>query len=136
MAVVFPGEVDLAVGEPCQARVGQGDAMGIAAEIGQNLLGSCERALGEDDPLDSTQPIETVGECGGFGQGHECAGEAQFTRRECRLQPCEEQLTEPTGKDPHRQKEAWPTRHPPRAQAATRDDAVQVRMMTPTPTIP
>ena len=38
LAIVFPGEVDLTIGEAGQTRVGQGDAMGIAAEIGQNLL--------------------------------------------------------------------------------------------------
>jgi hypothetical protein len=44
--------VDLAVGEPGQTRVGYRHAMGIAAEIGQHLLGSCERALGIDHPCD------------------------------------------------------------------------------------
>jgi len=56
MAVVFPGEVDLAVGEPGETRVCQRDAMGIAAEIGQHLLGSGERALGIDHPCDRRSP--------------------------------------------------------------------------------
>src|SRR3954453_2481740 len=34
VAVVFPGEVDFAVREAGQTRVGDGDAMGVAAEIG------------------------------------------------------------------------------------------------------
>ena len=56
MAIVFPGEVDLAVGEPGETRVCQRDAMGIAAEIGQHLLGSGERALGIDHPCDRRSP--------------------------------------------------------------------------------
>ena len=34
------------------AAVGDGDAMGIAAEIGENLRGSAEGFLGVDDPCD------------------------------------------------------------------------------------
>ena len=34
------------------AAVGDGDAMGVAAEIGENLRGSAERPLGVDDPCD------------------------------------------------------------------------------------
>ena len=45
VAIVFPGEVDLAIGEPGETRICHGDAMSIAAEIGQHLLRSCERAL-------------------------------------------------------------------------------------------
>jgi hypothetical protein len=52
MAIVFPGEVDLAVGEPGETRVCEGDAMGIAAEISQHLIGSGERALGIDHPFE------------------------------------------------------------------------------------
>ena len=43
--------------------------MGIAAEIGQHLLGAYERALGVDHPFNRAQAIETVGEVAGFGQG-------------------------------------------------------------------
>ncbi len=40
MAIVFPGEVDLAVGEPGETRVCQRDAMGIAADIVEDLFRS------------------------------------------------------------------------------------------------
>src|SRR5437763_14602241 len=46
LAIVFPGEADLAVGQRDQSAVGDGDAMGVAAEIGQHLLGATERRLG------------------------------------------------------------------------------------------
>ena len=39
-SVVLPGEADLAVGERDQPAVGDGDAMGVAAEIGQHLFGA------------------------------------------------------------------------------------------------
>jgi hypothetical protein len=63
-AVVLPAEADLAVGHGDKSAVGDGDAMGVAPEIGQHLLGSPERALGvvsktrlrhDDDPVDLPQ---------------------------------------------------------------------------------
>ena len=38
-----------------QATVGDGDPVGIAAEIGQHLLGRAERRLGIDDPVLATK---------------------------------------------------------------------------------
>lgn len=52
--IVFLGEVDLAVGEPGETRVCQRDAMGIAAEIGQHLLGTGEGSLGKNHPIDAS----------------------------------------------------------------------------------
>lgn len=46
MAIVLPAEADGAVRELDQTAVGDGDAVGVAAEIGQHLLGSAEWALG------------------------------------------------------------------------------------------
>ena len=85
MAIVFPGEVDLAIGEPGETRICHGDAMSIAAEIGQHLLRSCERALGIDHPFDRAQCIEPFSEGGGSDQGRQRAGEVQLACCECRL---------------------------------------------------
>ena len=56
VAIILPAEADPAFGESHQAAVGDGDAMGVAAEIIKHLLGSAERALGVDDPCDRTSP--------------------------------------------------------------------------------
>jgi len=56
VAVVFPGEADLTIVEPPQPAVGDGDAMGVAAQIGQHLLGAGERTLGVDHPCDRRSP--------------------------------------------------------------------------------
>ena len=56
MAIILPAEADPALGKTDQAAVGDGDAMGIAAEIIKHLLGSAERSLGVDDPCDRTNP--------------------------------------------------------------------------------
>ena len=89
--------------------------------------------------FDRAQGIETFGEGVGRGQGRECAGEVQLAGHERRLQPCEEQRSEPSGEDAHRQKEPRPARHPSsliRRKATAWDNAVQMRVVTPTPTIP
>ena len=65
MAIVAPAEADLAAGERDQPAVGDGDAVRVAAEIGQYRLGAGERALGIDDPLAPPQLGEAPGEDSG-----------------------------------------------------------------------
>ena len=51
VAVIFPLEGDLAVLEGQQTAVGDGDAMGVAAEILQHVLRSAKGGLGVDHPF-------------------------------------------------------------------------------------
>ena len=67
------------------AAVGDGDAMGVAAEIGEDLRGSAERLLGVDDPIDAPHGGQMGGEGGGIGQMREIAEEAEVARRRRRL---------------------------------------------------
>ena len=48
---VAPAEGDLIVGQLDQAMVGDGDAVSIAAEILQHVLGSAEGWFRVDDPV-------------------------------------------------------------------------------------
>src|SRR5206468_3331762 len=54
-AVVLPPEDDTVVVAGDEAAVGDGDAMGVAAEIGEHRLRPGEGSLGIDDPLDLAQ---------------------------------------------------------------------------------
>ena len=54
VAIVLPGEPDMFVVVGLDAAVGDGDAMGVAAEIGENLRRSAEGLLGVDDPIEAT----------------------------------------------------------------------------------
>jgi len=78
LAIVLPGKADLTIIELHQAAVGDGDAVGVAAEIAEHLLRPGERRLGVDDPLDPGQGIELGGEAGRLGQGGEHTGKAEF----------------------------------------------------------
>ena len=51
LRVVLPAEGDLVILEGDEAMVGDGDAMSIAAEIAQHMLGTAERWFGVDDPV-------------------------------------------------------------------------------------
>ena len=49
--IIAPAEAHLAILEGDQPRVRDGDAVGVAGEIFQNLLGSAKRRLGIDHPF-------------------------------------------------------------------------------------
>jgi hypothetical protein len=50
VGVVLPAKVDDAVGEANKAVIGEGDAVGIATEVVEDLGGAGERRLGADHP--------------------------------------------------------------------------------------
>ena len=132
LAIVFPGEADLAVVEPDQAAVGDGDAVSVAGEIAEHLLGPGERGLAVDDPIDLGQCVEVGGEGSGVGQGGESAGEAEFTGREGGAHLLQEQIAEAAREHAHGQEEAGRAGDPARLvgrDAAAGDDAVQMRMV-------
>ena len=52
--------------------------MGVARQIGEDLLRSCEGTLGVDDPLALAERCEPVGKCIGVGQIDMLAEELQL----------------------------------------------------------
>ena len=103
LAIVLPGEADLAVVEPDQAAVGDGDAVRISPDIVEHLSRSGERRLGVDDPVDLGQSFQPGGEGGGVGQSCERPREAKFVGSEGGVKLLEEQVAELAGKHAHRQ---------------------------------
>ena len=63
--VILPLEGDAGLVGCDQAAVGDGDAMGVARQIGEHGLRPAERPLGIDDPLGLAQRREEGGECSG-----------------------------------------------------------------------
>ena len=55
---VAPAKAHLSVLEADEPSVGDGDPMGVAGQILQNVLGSAERRLGVDHPLSSSEAPE------------------------------------------------------------------------------
>src|SRR5438128_7296805 len=81
LSVVFPGEAYLPVGEREEPAVGDGDAMSIAAEIGQHLFGAAEWWLGVDHPVEAPEFAETTCEGLRFGKAGEIVEESQLAGR-------------------------------------------------------
>jgi len=78
VGAIAPGEANAAVLEGEQALVGDGDALHVAAEVVEDLLGAGEGVLGVDDPGLGAKRSEEGASCGRFGEGGGGAGQAQF----------------------------------------------------------
>jgi hypothetical protein len=115
-----------------ETRIRDGDAVGIAGEIGEDGLRPGERPLGVDDPLGPAQRRERGVEGGLLAEGREVAEEDEAAGRMQGRDPFEEEAAEQAGEHAHRQEEATlagdPAR-PVRRQAAAGHDDVDVRMV-------
>jgi hypothetical protein len=94
MPVILPSEGNAVVLEGGQPAVCDGDAMGVAAEIGQDLFRAAERPLGVDDPSALGERSDQTGEGGRLGQMGEFGKELQVAGVEGAAQPLEEQSAE------------------------------------------
>jgi hypothetical protein len=139
MPVIAPAETHLLSRRFDQTAVRDGDAVRVAPEIAQDRRGAGERALGIDDPLGAPQFAQASGKdrCG--GETGQRAKELQSAGLERRFEVFQEQPAEQPREDAHRQEEAGSASNPApavRGQAAAGNEAVNVRMVAPTPTIP
>jgi len=64
---VSPAEGDLVTGQRDEAMVGDGDAMGVGAQVVEDVLRATERRLAVDHPLAAEQGAQEGGE--GLGRG-------------------------------------------------------------------
>jgi len=90
---VPPTKGNLAVGQSDEAVVGDGDTMGIATEILQDILGSAEGWFGVDDPISAEERTQPGGVELGMGERREFSGHVQLTALEGRLQTSDELAT-------------------------------------------
>ena len=82
---VTPAKGNVAVRQCQQAMVGDGDAVGIAAEILQHVLGPAEGWFGVDDPIFAEERTQPGSEELGMGERCEFSGQVQLTALEGRL---------------------------------------------------
>ena len=78
MSRVAPAKGDLAIGERDQAVVGDGDAMGVAAQILEHVLGASEGRLAVDHPVLSVEWPQLGSEDLGLSQGGELTREVRL----------------------------------------------------------
>jgi hypothetical protein len=106
------------------ALVADGDAMRVAAEIAQDLLGSGHGRFGVDDEFLGRGATKEEARC--------VLGQSDETRGESVIESFEELPSKDFRELPHGQEEAWPGRDPARlieTETASRDDAVEVRVI-------
>src|SRR5215472_9486390 len=90
MGVVSPTEGDLAFSHGQKAGVGNGDAVGIAGKVGEDLGGSSKRSLGIDDPVGLGSGAQESGKGGRGLERSELAGESELAFCESSLQASQE----------------------------------------------
>jgi len=123
MSGVSPAEGDVSVGESNQPVVGDGDAVGIGAEIAQQVFWTTEGRLGIDDPVLAEQQSEPGCEGSWFGEWSEGTVELDLGFAESILESGDEltrntRLSTLTGRKKERWEEiqrAWSGARPPAA---------------------
>ena len=86
MPAILPAKGDLTVIGADQPMVGNDHAMGITAQVLQDLLGATEGGLGIDDPVGVAQRREVLGKGLRLAQCLERREELEFVRLVCPLQ--------------------------------------------------
>ena len=106
VAVVFPAEAHLSVLVGDQPLIGEGDPVGIAAEVLDGLLWAAEGRFGIGHPFGVAQGSQAGLEGGGFLQPFQIAEELEVALLERLLERFEEQAPEQTREHAHGEKEA------------------------------
>src|ERR1700681_1870129 len=128
--IVLPAEGDVGLVEIEQAIVGDRDAMSVAREIGQDLLGTGEGLFGIDDPFDCAQGRESGGKCLRLVETDEIPKELRLTGIGCCHQTFEEQAPK-QAREHVRKKGPGLVGNPTlaiRRDTATGNDAVSMRI--------
>lgn len=76
--IIPPAEAHAAIGEADKPAVGDGNAVGVAAEIGEDLRRAAEGTLGIHDPVGPAQLVDALREGGWLRQSGKRAEEAEF----------------------------------------------------------
>ena len=101
--------------------IGDSDAVGVAAEIGQHLLRPAKGRLGVDDPLALAEWVEIGGALGGITERREFSEELEFALLKSLFEGFQEQAAEQAReyfdmhKKPGRQgtQRSWSEERPP-----------------------
>jgi hypothetical protein len=91
---IFPAKCDVAFRECDQPGVGDGDAMGVCAEIAQYMFRSSEGPLGVNDPVVAEQYSQPCGEGARMSQRQKFAVKLKLTSTECVAKPGNEVAAE------------------------------------------
>ena len=129
---VSPTKGDLVLLEGDEAVIGDGDAMRVAAQVMEDMLGSTEGRLAVDDPIVVEQLPEKGGESLGWSKKLQATVEGELFPGKGALESGDELAPEDTTEHLNGKKEAMARVNPTsvvEAEPARRNDAVDMRMM-------
>jgi hypothetical protein len=136
---VTPAKSNLAVRHSDEAVVGDSDAVGIAAEILQHVLGSAEGWFGVDDPIFAKERTQPGSEELGMGERCEFSGEVQLAALESGSKSGDELATKHATQYSNGKEEAGMRSNPAgviAGESAGGNDTVDMGMKPPSRTIP
>ena len=119
--------------------VGNGDTVGVAAEILEHILGAAEGWLGVDYPVFAKQRSQPGGEEFGLREPRQMPGKVQLASLKRRLEPSDELAAKHLPEHGNGEEEARVRSNPAgviEREPAGGNNAVDMRMNTPTPTVP
>ena len=128
---ISPSEGDVAIGESDQPAVGDGDAMGIGAEITQYMFWAAEWRLGVYDPVVAEQHSQPCGEGAWLGEMQKFAVKLKRASMEGIAKSGDELAAEDTAEHADGQEEGRPGGDPSgviRCEAAGGKDTVDMGM--------
>ncbi len=130
VGVVPPAKLDLPILPGDEPVIGQGDAVGVAAQVGEDLGGASEGPLRVDDPSHGPERAAETRERRGIGQRRRAAGEGQLSRGDGAVERGEEFAAEDEGEGAHGEEKPRRARPDPArtvgGQPATGDETVEV----------
>src|SRR5579862_3109923 len=132
LTIVLPAKADMLVREFKQPAVADGDAMSVPRKICQDLLWTCKRTLGVNDPFSRARGSEVGLKCLPVFKCNEIGEELQLTVIESYHETFEEQTPEQARQHSDWQEEAWTASHPAHAvggDTSARHNAVDVRVV-------
>jgi len=111
----------------------------VAAKVLQHVLGSAEGWFGVDDPIFAEERTQPGSEELGMGEGRELSRQVQLAALERGLKSGDELATKHVPQYGDGQEEAWVGSNPAgviAGESAGGNDAVDMGVKTPTPTVP
>jgi hypothetical protein len=131
IGVVLDAEGHVAIGDIEQAVVGDGDAVGVAAEVTEDVFGSAERRLGVDDPGRVVEAVLEGAPGVGVSELGGAAGKDELAVLPGAVESVKELAAEELGQDLDGKEEALAPGQPAGAvesKSAAGDDAVEMGM--------
>jgi hypothetical protein len=132
LSVVLPTKGDPAFVQRDQTLVGDSDAVGVASEVLENLMGAAEGRFGIDDPVFGAGDFPPASPGGSTGQGLELAMEGEFSLVEGLLEIAEELASKQTAQGTDGEEETGTSGDPSSTvpgQPSARDHPVHMGVM-------